>query len=510
MKSKIPLILLILAGVVFSFNYMDRYDLPLHDEALYSVGNYSFMPNWGPLYQFVYFVLNKLTGSYIDSFYILLYSLTFFILPLSIYVFCQRLKFSPNTSSLIAGISLLSYWNFPSNPKIQVFNFSFLLLALISRTKNKPNYLSYTLITASLFIRQDNLILLVFLLGWDGLNYLRKKEFKYIIAATGTILIVFLLGTTIFKYPFHNSRTWLAFRDHFYWRNEKVFERDKLQSLSINQSEKRLFGENSSLLEAYKTHPELLNTHFLQNLYELPHNFIRNFNLVILDGHHNGSKSTFFLYFLIFTLLITAKRNGPLPLDIIPISMGLFIKCLLIAILLQPMDKYIFELNVIFLIILSYLVTKINSQYRWKDLPYISIPLVVLLFFSYKEPVFREEVSLNEIVLKIREIDQKNKIKSTLSNMGVHHWSDLKCSNLNLWVNRGFDFEIKKDIKKFLEDRQIDVIVLEPNMRNLIKDVGLDSFFNQFEEHYHEMGLELIYGVPSEGASIYRSINSRI
>src|SRR5690606_30896913 len=104
MKKHWSLSILVLFCLYFSKDYIIRFNLPMHDEALYASGNTQIL-GWSPLYPFMYQILHFFTDDKIQSFKIMLFSLSFIATPLISYFFSRKLKFSIIQSLTIALIA---------------------------------------------------------------------------------------------------------------------------------------------------------------------------------------------------------------------------------------------------------------------------------------------------------------------------------------------------------------------------------------------------------------------
>lgn len=507
--KKLPFFLLLISGIIFSFNFQNRFDPPLHDETVYAKGSIYYHGGWGPLYSFVYLCLNSLTVSPLDSFHIILLFLTFFITPVLVYFIAQKLSFSRRESFILGFISMIAFWNFPSEPKIQLFNLCFILTAVLIRWASSATNIKlsifYFIMGASLFIRQDNLIIIGVFIFYDFLLLMKNWSWK---SFSTIILSIFASFSSLFFFmqsPFDSRRSLYAFLDHFGWRNGARLhfllpkEKDPFTEI-LNY-----FHNPSTLKDAFLARPSHVLEHLLNNLSELHLPIIKNFTFIL------GLPSTIlWLIFLIVFVLISCKEK---PVDNIlkkesaVLGLSIALKCIFVSLILQPWPKYSFELNIVLLFLIAYFIKYFKKRFSVKqkaDFLFLGIPLL-LIFTNFQAKVFSNNFDINTTLKLLSKIKEESVVRTTLCNGGISMWLDnMKTSSLSLNLVRDYDQIIKKDLNLFFEQAEIDLIVLESDYRWMISHHGLQMEFKHFEENFSKYGFSLVHGKPTEGLAIYK------
>ena len=510
LRNHLPLIMLLLTALLLSYNFTARFDLPLHDEALYARGLYKDNGGWGPLYQLTYFLLNQVTNSRILSFHILFFVLTFILLPLFGYGFARKLGYGPLSSSSLALYMLFSNWNYPVQPKIQIFNFVIFILAFLIRwsevLREKTRlYLFYSIMILLVFCRQDNSIILAGFLLWDLFKLLRKKEIKPLISlllVNGLAALAFWL---IFGNPFGTERSWFAFRDHFLWRNNDFFAADLASGISFETSIERFFNGATSIREALFNNPLPVLTHFLKNLLQLPLTLMGNFVPVVHD-EFVFFWTLIFYGFLIIMIYWDKTPSHPIHPEIktdFKIVFSLIcLKCLITATLLQPWSKYVFEINFfLFVLLLNFLARFQSAHKALAHLLPLSFPLLLLLH-PFKRDLFKNEISISHATQTYQKLIKHHPIQFTMANFGVLEWMG-ESNYFNLYVDTKHDEDLKLGMEHFLKKSGLQLVILDPDYRRLIKNRGFEAQFHDFELRPEAFNFQRVEGVPLEGLSMY-------
>jgi hypothetical protein len=508
-KRYLPYFILIISCLLFSLDFRARFDLPIHDESVYAQGLYSSLFGWAPLYQLSYFILNSFTNSLMDSFDIILFSFTFILFPSAIYGLARKINFSPEISAIVAFICLISPWNFPVDPKVEIFNMTWLALALIIRLGNLQAswrlLLFYFMMVISLYLRQDNFVVLFIVSLYDLIEFIRNRTWRKIVYLLLTIIITLGFCYTFFKhFPFDSSRSWYAFRDHFRWRNASALTQLIAGEGNIYDKINIFFKGAQSIPEAFLARPDFVARHFLNNAVDFVPGFFANFKLLL-------NPSPFFIWlFLILMLWIlnrTDKQNTTLP-HIIPVAgIAFFIKALTMAILLQPSGKYIFEANIAFLFGTCWFIGRLKPLSVPRFLNYCYLILPFLLFFHpFKQKQLENKFDIRQTLQFLQQESTQKPIKVIISVDGISNWLS-KPRPIDLWNDRHYDQGIKNDMNLFLLEQKVDTIVFDPNLRWLLSEITLKNAFTTFEEKHKEFGFYLLKGRAFEGLTIYRRKN---
>lgn len=507
-RQHYPLILLLISGLIFSFNFANRYDLPIHDESLYANGNFTIANGWAQLYQLMYFILNPVTASPVLSFDIILFSFSFIFLPLAVYSFARAMDITKPVSSVIAFLCLLSPWNFPSDPKVQVFNFTLIALAAILRLRVpnplKGRLLSYFVLILSVYSRQDNLIILIFLSLYDSIYFIRTKQPVLILKLfLGGALFSLALYLFFHGSPFDPNRSWKAFLDYFRWRNASELAPLLSGQGTIFEQLHSFLNGADSIIEAFIAQPRLVTLHFYKNFVELLPVLINNFAPLL-----NFPQWIFWPLIVLVTLASNQHpEKKPLRAEHL-IWIGAFcLKAFAIALLLQPMGKYVFEFNIAFLFMAGFWLSRYRLIGRGTRLS-LSLFFLPLLLFShpFDQKQLQYEFSMRATQVFLRSQDQVSPIKKIISIDGFYNW--LKTPHpVDIWNNRGEDLLIKKNLKEFLVKHKVDTIIMEPHLRWQIQQVDLTGPFLKFEQSPEEYGFKILLNRPDEKLTIYRTVD---
>lgn len=501
-----PAFILFIACIVFSWNFTQRYDLPLHDEALYAEG-WILGNGWSPLYGLLYKCLNFVTSSRVLSFSIWLFTLTFLILPFTIYSMCRKLDLGTVSSSVIGFICLLAPWNFPSEPKLQLFNFCFLGLALLVRWSDIKNEIIksgifYSLLVTSLYFRADNLIVLGCFFLYDLLLSIQDRNYFFPLKILGVLSIPVSLFWMWFGSPSHPVRNYHAFLDHFYWRNVHHLKGVvDFSSRPVLEVLYEFFDHSKSIAEAYSAQPAYVLIHFKNNLFQFHETFFNNFSLLL-----NAPLILVFAFFVLVILfqgkknLITnVSHNFP---DFLVFSIAIFVKCFIVSILLQPQPKYSFEMNAVILVGIAFALEKMRRKINGPNL-YLFLGLPCLLFFHpFEQRQFSLEFNQRDAVKFVNDWMKENKMRVIIANKGPATWISGP-TFINLHVERKYDEAIRSRMKEFLDNQQVDGVILEPDYRRLLSGHALGKAWNEFEFNPGAYGFQLVNKSPDGNLMIY-------
>lgn len=516
--KRLPTTILIVTSIIGLFALREAYHLPLHDEAFYSQGRFKDFPDWGPLYHFIYFILNSITQSRIHSFYFLLGITSLVMIPFFSYILSVRFLGSKTLAIIISSLSLLASWNLKSNPKIQIFNFCLLALAFFLRTYSSKNLnfhkvFSYLILTVSIFCRFDNIIVLFFVLSYDSYIFIKNKK-PVLIGATFLISITtFLALFSVFGNPLNQSRNWRAFTDHFFWKNPGLFVKKIQPGEDYANLVQKFFNGASSIYEAFLNQPIVMLKHITVNTIHIPYYIWTNFQI-----YPWLSLSPFIYVVAIILLLLKQTKDGCSEINSVVevdnneinlFSFSLFAKCLATAVILQPVGKYIFEINIIILISIARIRLPLLKKMGDKvpEMANLLFPILAFFFYFQHPAIFRENVSVEKAVEILSAIERRKPLGNFLGNEGFLIWSQSNASHINLWPDRRFDKEMAHDLKGFLEKERIDVVLIDGSQRYLFKIIGLSRVFYAFEKKPEEFGYAAIYRSSSDPLSIYQRLN---
>lgn len=501
--------MLMITGLLLSVNFIDRFDLPIHDEAMYARALYRYTFGWGPLYQFVYHLLNGLTGSRVQSYDLILFSLTFFLLPLSTYSLSRSIGLDRVASAGVGLASLLAPWNYPSSPKIQIFNFTLLAFAFVIRWRwNRGIWgmlLFYSFLVASIFCRQDNLPIFAGFLLWDSIQLIRTQKWKWLSSILICNLALWMVGLWLFQSPFNQKRSWLAFRDHFLWRNKEYFEQATKQGLPMDGVLQSFFHQAKSLGEGIRARPVEVFKHFTNNVADLPASIWDNFHLITNSSVWGLVLTNLLILFLLLKRPQSVTETKPKAdrIEVILFMVLIGSKSIIISTLLQPWSKYIFEVNLLIILALAWGL----RRWEFKILPnkvwFTLLFPFCLLFHQFSTPVFTNEINLRKTVRILEEMNKQTPFQNTMCNFGVSKWSTLP-DCFNIYTDRSRDQKIRRDFSQFLKTSGLDLVVLDPDYRRLIAYTGFEKEFRDLETAPDRFGFKKVE-TDSKEPAIYVS-----
>lgn len=572
---------LIICSWVYSWGFYERFPYVNGDEPFYARGHYKHAPDWGPIYHLYYHILNNITESSFISVYYNHVILTFILIPLVTFVTLRNLKFSIESSSAAGLIALLSHWNYPSDSRVQIFNYIILLLAFNIRWIlkkewhfrklhiNLGHFFFYIILALSLYIRQDNIIILAITILWDTWHTSHKSSMLVHILSC---LTIYFIGKDFFGNTYSNPRTVEIFLDHLYFSN-----RDLYSNFTKAQIPSRVFmnihyKNPSNLWEIITNQPSYFFLHIWRNIVALPSEIGLIFSLKLGTQWNYPLIPKLIFIVLFFSTLPESnsyseqKRDSFLWKEIQLISLALTIKCLFITILLSWWIKYYTELQIIAIIwaaiilhaikysepfkakiakqwslfvghlssILVFIMKHVILQKRkvnqffnrvkaekimtspfrelFEDLSvskfmWLCLPLVFLLYI-YDNTDPNQDKNFHKIYEALLREHSYRPIKIVISNDEIYMHPKAKYTNINLWVDRQYDHQIKSNMKKFLKDANVDTILMHPRLRYSLKEVGLQNAFKHFEENYDQYGYQVVFASPNDQV-IYRPVDSR-
>lgn len=501
---------LILISILYSLEITDRFDLPLFDESLYAQGRYNRLRDWGPAYQLAYFILNSITNSRIESFYIMTYLISFLFIPIIIYALSYRFTKSIETSSIIAIWSIVSSWNFPTDPKIQLFNFCLIGLAFLIRNPSSKyhdirNYLSYIILTFSLFCRTDNMIILAVIFIYDSYQNFKLKSYKSIIPAICLPSITYMTCLFQFGSPFKSTRTWFAFADHFFWKNGEYFKEQIENNIAVHTAINHFFNGAQTIGGAVIAQPLKVTKHFFLNLMTLPESILKNFGILYF-GWLSVPLFLIFIFILLSreqeeVLIQDNKQKSEFKL----LAIALTLKCLATGLLLQALPKYIFEINILIILIFVCYIPKL--KFIPKRIVNVSIIVFITILmvspFINKQKAFKHKFQMNDALRIIENIKQKRPIRMSLCSDAFITWSSIQTPMINLWPDRSYDARIKENLKQLLKQEKVDLIIMEGSHRYLMRIQGYGAQWADFETNWNNYGYDLVYRENPNTLSIY-------
>ena len=525
LKKYYPLLILILCCLIFTYNYSSRLILPLDDETVYVQGMFRSNPEWGPLYSLYYYILNFFTGYPFWSLYINYFLLTFVFIPSAFYLTLRNLNFNIKSSSLAGFIALVSLWNYPSDTKVQIFNFLFILLAFNIRwyfdKNNKDGRLFYYLILSLLvFARFDNLLIIVFSILWD--LFFNKNRLRTLLFIPLVVVVIYV-GVIVFGNIFLKERSLHIFLDHFYYNNPEVFASYTKSFIPKEIAQFEFFNHPKSIFSIMINFPKYFFSHVFKNFLLLPKQLPFLFSFSLKDQwNYKFLLKPFFAFFCIYVFSFGITKENFYKTnykELLLFSLAFGIKCFAVSLILDWWIKYFFELSLVFIIWISlgffYLhkikfndcFYKIKKHLVYLNFLWILLPFTFLAYkFYVVNPV--EEVRLQDVLEVLRVENEKKPVKNIISGHAIIYYSNLKLNPFSLFFDRQFDLKVRASLKDFLASEKIDTVVLYNEERRRLALVGFKESFLDFENYPENYGFVRVYDNPRH-QSVYRVLTSQ-
>lgn len=492
-KADLLIILIILlAGLKFTFLLEDGLDISLYDEASYLYGGIKLpvegLPrtDYAPLYAIWYFIISLIEPNRVNLFYLNIKLMTI-LPPALVYILLRKNRVSIPTSSTISWFFLLSRANAYTWPKVSHFALLVILLILILVARRS---LLWTSLYASLgalvvsYIRPEFFIAyLLSLLLFILIAALGKQERIRLPSLLWYILItIILLG--VFGLPVSADRSIIAFGQHFS-RNWVSWTGSDLNPWT-NWAEivAQNFGTADNVLTAFINNPSVFLKHVSYNLLEL----IRNASTLILPSFFPKGKTSLYIAVLSIIGLCIAKRstirNNFREYRNIILFMGLFIlPGLASTIIIQPRNHYLILPCVLTAVFLAIIVD--SNEYEQKQANYTSLLFLGLLAISFT-PYFSDRIRSDRpgpnlaSVRFIQSLSIEETVNLLESEGGYHYYLDDN-------FHRVAEYQKNSDFFHFMEEYKISMIMVS---ESLVEDTRFkdDAEWVDFLENYSTFG----------------------
>lgn len=281
-SSKVDLIIIVIiliAGLKFTFGLENTLDITLQDESEYLYRGVTLWntglphPSWSPLYVIWYFLISFLEPNKIGLYY-LNYKLTVILLPILTYSVLRRSTVSIPVSLIISWLLLVSHANALTWPRVS--HFALLLILATFLFIGHKRSLLWSSLFASMgallvsYARPEyfltyalSTLLFVFLFIRDC----KKLEKRYLLGVMAyglfSALVLAALGL-----PVTGNRSMFAFGQHFSlnWVHWNASDLDPW--VDWREIISRNFGSPHSILEAFVNNPSAFLIHITHNLLE--------------------------------------------------------------------------------------------------------------------------------------------------------------------------------------------------------------------------------------------------
>jgi len=459
------IIIILLAGLKYTFMLEKGLDISFYDEASYLYWGIKIpvegLPrtDYAPLYAFWYFIISLIEPNRVNLFYLNVKLMTI-LPPIIVYILLRKNRVSIPVSATISWFFLLSRANAYTWPKVSHFALLIVLFILILVTRRS---LLWTSLYASLgglvvsYIRPEFfmayiLSLLIFILT-AALG--KQERIRLPVLLWYLLVTVALLG--VFGLPVSTDRSIIAFGQHFSRNWVSWTGSDLSPWTNWREIVAQNFGTADSVLSAFTNNPSIFLKHISYNILEL----IRNASTLILPTFFPKGKTSLFIAALSIIGLCIAKRstirNNFREYKNIILFMGLFILPGLVStIIIQPRDHYLLLPCVLTAVFLAIIVD--SNEHEQKPANYTKLLFLGLLAISFT-PYFAERIRSDRPgpnLASIRFI-QSLSIEETVylleAEGGYHYYLDDN-------FHRIAQYAKNSDFYHFMEERKINMIMV--------------------------------------------------
>jgi len=459
------IIIILLAGLKYTFMLEKGLDISFYDEASYLYWGIKIpvegLPrtDYAPLYAFWYFIISLIEPNRVNLFYLNVKLMTI-LPPIIVYILLRKNRVSIPVSATISWFFLLSRANAYTWPKVSHFALLIVLFILILVTRRS---LLWTSLYASLgglvvsYIRPEFfmayiLSLLIFILT-AALG--KQERIRLPVLLWYLLVTVALLG--VFGLPVSTDRSIIAFGQHFSRNWVSWTGSDLSPWTNWREIVAQNFGTADSVLSAFTNNPSIFLKHISYNILEL----IRNASTLILPTFFPKGKTSLYIAALSIIGLCIAKRstirNNFREYKNIILFMGLFILPGLVStIIIQPRDHYLLLPCVLTAVFLAIIVD--SNEHEQKQANYTKLLFLGLLAISFT-PYFAERIRSDRPgpnLASIRFI-QSLSIEETVylleAEGGYHYYLDDN-------FHRIAQYAKNSDFYHFMEERKINMIMV--------------------------------------------------
>jgi len=459
------IIIILLAGLKYTFMLEKGLDISFYDEASYLYWGIKIpvegLPrtDYAPLYAFWYFIISLIEPNRVNLFYLNVKLMTI-LPPIIVYILLRKNRVSIPVSATISWFFLLSRANAYTWPKVSHFALLIVLFILILVTRRS---LLWTSLYASLgglvvsYIRPEFfmayiLSLLIFILT-AALG--KQERIRLPVLLWYLLVTVALLG--VFGLPVSTDRSIIAFGQHFSRNWVSWTGSDLSPWTNWREIVAQNFGTADSVLSAFTNNPSIFLKHISYNILEL----IRNASTLILPTFFPKGKTSLFIAALSIIGLCIAKRstirNNFREYKNIILFMGIFILPGLVStIIIQPRDHYLLLPCVLTAVFLAIIVD--SNEHEQKQANYTKLLFLGLLAISFT-PYFAERIRSDRPgpnLASIRFI-QSLSIEETVylleAEGGYHYYLDDN-------FHRIAQYAKNSDFYHFMEERKINMIMV--------------------------------------------------
>lgn len=505
LSSRVDLIILVLiliAGLKFTFGIENTLDISLYDESDYLYRGVTLLntglpsPAWAPLYSVWYFIISLLSPSKITLYY-LNCKLMIILLPIIIYGVLRKNAVSIPVSFIISWLLLVSHANALTWPRVS--HFALLLILATFLFIGHKRSLLWSSLFASIgallvsYVRPEyflayviSTLLFVFLFSRDC----QKLEKQYLLGVTAYGLFSALILTAL-GLPLTGNRSMFAFGQHFslnwvYWNGSDLDPWSAWREIIS-----RNFESAHSIPEALAQNPSAFLKHIAYNLL----NFVR-FTPKLLFPVNLSEIPAIVGVLLSVGLLISYLYNARYKWLLLPISnvrhnlqeyqiflmfVVLFLLPTVVSIIvIYPREHYLLVFSVLIVILGVILLTDHDSKQGQMNFKKLFLPCVVLVFITPQLNQSQNSVQKNLRAIQfIQSLETDEPITLLESQGGYYVYLDSNFHRLDPNdKNTNFD--------QFRVDRNIRMIVVSNELRqSALKN---DPEWQEFLANYRQFG----------------------
>lgn len=508
------LLVILLAGLKFTWGLEQALDIKVGDDVWYmfrGIHIHDQIPpaSASPLYSLFYYIVWRIFRDAITTYYFSIKLLT--ILPsLFLYIALRKNRVRILLSAAVSVLFLVSQMNFPSWPKVSHFAVVIMLgtLALI-RNRAPLNITMAIAAFSSLaisYVRPEYflsfLIFAAVCLAASAVRFHKERKpaalLPLLILAV-SFSIVPLAGQPAFDRD--DGREIFAFGQHFSmnwarWTNSRLDPMRDWEQITMEN-----FGDSRNIKEAALNNPRMVIKHVVYNTARFAAKPIRLASPYPLEITATPLKFTglFTLSLLGFYIFRIRKRLAPLSKQAWLEHKQTFIVMLIFSIpgvlsciLIYPRDHYMTMLGVL---ALAGFAMVISPDFPTGIRPFSSIAgaVILLLIVPPLASLMSDSTDNRLTINKINSLNIQKPIRILAFEEQYPPFINTECTNIT-------SHSKNSDFDTFLKDRDINIIVLSPNLIDHPKFAD-DAVWGNFISNYESYGFSSI-PVTGSGNSV--------
>lgn len=507
------LVLLVAAGLKFTYGLEKIYDIGLYDETGYLVRGVNLpellhdvitgkLAQVGPLYSAWYYLLSLLQPDRVKLYY-LNYKILAILLPVFLYVVLRRYGVNVLVSVVVSFFVLISYANIATWPRVSHFMVIVVLISLIfaSMVDDLVRRLGIAGMGALIgsYVRPEIFIAFVIMSVMIVIIValrLKNRDPRGDIIFAGFIALVSMMLIAVMGAPMVGNRSWSAFEQHFAL-NWVLWTHTNDLSPWTNSHEiiKRSLGDVHSIPEAFMSNPDLFAKHVISNLFRAIKSlsiFFYHATVVFPKAFYKLEAILLFISFLLY--LIVTRRGWMRALkdrvkeyrDLLLLAACYFVPAGLSALIIFPRYHYVLLPGILLVILVSVLITErkqnLDVKMNFKLLAFAGI-----LFLAVTPPAsnllkYSDDTPIAKTIQFIRSLDISGDVNLLEANGGF----DVYLGD-NFHRVAEYQKSESEGFYKFLKKRHINAIILNDDLNNDARFRG-DGDWHDFLRNYRDFG----------------------